>query len=162
MDEIRREKMVTLKYRMTTHSPEGAFEERTEERMSFVYGVEKQVPTLEKAIAGRSAGEKANLSIPPAEVYGEHDPALILEIPKKGLIKQRLKQGQFYRQIKMGTLVSFKVLEIRPDTVLVDFNKPMAGIRVNMDVEILEVREATGEEIRAAAEAQAKRTIGCG
>jgi FKBP-type peptidyl-prolyl cis-trans isomerase SlyD len=162
MDEIQREKLVTMKYRMTTHFPEGAFEERAEERMSFVYGVETQVPTLEKAIEGRRAGERMSLSIPPSEIYGEHDPALILEIPQKGLIKQRLKQGQFYRQMKMGSLVSFKVLEIRPDTVLVDFNKPMAGIRVNMDIEILDVREATADEILSAAEAQVKRTIGCG
>jgi FKBP-type peptidyl-prolyl cis-trans isomerase SlyD len=162
MTEIRRNKMVTLKYRMTTHFPEGAPSQRAEERMSFVYGVETQVPTLEKAIEGRRSGEMASLSIPPSEIYGEHDPALILEIPKKGLIKQRLRQGQFYRQMKMGTLVSFKVLEIRSDTVLVDFNKPMAGITVSMDVEILDVRDATAEEIRSAAEAQAKRTIGCG
>jgi FKBP-type peptidyl-prolyl cis-trans isomerase SlyD len=162
MVEIRRETMVTLKYSMTTHFQEGGSNERTEERMSFVYGVETQVPTIEKAIEGRHVGEKLSLSIPPSEIYGEHDPALILEIPKKGLIKQRLKEGQFYRQMKMGSLVSFKVLEVRSDTVLVDFNKPMAGIRVSMDIEILDVREATGEEIRSAAEAQVKRTIGCG
>ncbi|RJR38536.1 MAG: hypothetical protein C4576_22245 [Desulfobacteraceae bacterium] len=161
MNAIRPEKMVTLKYRMTTHLPEGGFDERAEERISFVYGVETQVPALEKAIEGKHAGDAVSLSIPPAEIYGEHDPALIREIPKKGLIKQRLVQGQFYRQMKMGTLVSFKVLEVRPDSVLVDFNKPMAGVKVSMDVEILEVKDATQEEIRAAAEAQARRNIGC-
>jgi len=162
MDAIQREKMVTLKYRMTTHLPEGGLDERAEERISFVYGVETQVSTLEKSIEGKQAGDAVSLSVPPAEIYGEHDPALIREIPKKGLIKQRLKQGQFYRQMRMGTLVSFKVLEIRQETVLVDFNKPMAGVRVSMDVEILDVRDATPEEIRSAAEAQAKRNIGCG
>jgi FKBP-type peptidyl-prolyl cis-trans isomerase SlyD len=130
--------------------------------MTFVFGVETQIRTLEKAIEGKRVGDAMSLIVPPSEIYGEHDPALIVEIPKKGLIKQRLKEGQFYRQMKMGSLVSFKVLEIRPATVLVDFNKPLTGIQVGMDIEILGVREASADEIRAAAEAQAKRTIGCG
>ena len=65
-------------------------------------------------------------------------------------------------QMKMGSLVSFKVLELRPKTVLADFNKPMAGISVSLDVEILEVKEATKKEIDAAIDAQVKRSIGCG
>lgn len=154
--------MVTLRYRMRTHFPDGAVKERDEERMSFVFGVETQAPSLEKALEGKRPGDAVSLTIPPAEVYGEHDPGLILEIPKKGLIKQRLKPGQFYRQMKMGSMVSFKVLEIRPDTVLADFNRPLTGIRVSLEAEVLEVRQAAPDEIRAAAEAQAKRDIGCG
>jgi FKBP-type peptidyl-prolyl cis-trans isomerase SlyD len=50
--------------------------------------------------------------IPPAEIYGEHDPRLIAQIPRKGLLKQRLVQGQYYRQMKKGKLISFKVLDI--------------------------------------------------
>jgi len=146
---------------MQTHTPDGAVKEHSEERMTFVFGVERQVPTLEKALEGRGPGENLSLSLPPSEIYGEHDPALIVEIPRKGLIKQRLKEGQFYRQIKMGTLISFKVLEVRPETVLADFNKPLAGIKVSMNLEILDVRDSTQEEIRAAAEAEGRRKIGC-
>ncbi|MBN1104257.1 MAG: FKBP-type peptidyl-prolyl cis-trans isomerase [Deltaproteobacteria bacterium] len=162
MATIQSEKRVSLRYVMRTHLPDGTVTDRPEERISFVYGVERQVPTLEKALEGRREGETLSLSIPPAEVYGEHDPVLIVEIPKKGLITQRLKEGQFYRQMKMGTLVSFRVLEIRPDTVLVDFNKPLVGIRVSMDLEILYVRDADQEEIRAARENERKKSIGCG
>jgi FKBP-type peptidyl-prolyl cis-trans isomerase SlyD len=162
MDEIGREKMVTLRYRMKTQFPDGVVRERSEERMSFVFGIETQVPSLERAIEGKRAGDAVSLTVPPAEIYGEHDPALVLEIPKKGLIIQRLKEGQYYRQMKLGSLVSFKVLEVRPDTVMVDFNRPLAGIQVDMDVEILDVKPAHEDEIRAAAEAQARRKIGCG
>jgi FKBP-type peptidyl-prolyl cis-trans isomerase SlyD len=159
---IQSEKRVSLRYVMRTHLPDGTSVDHPEERISFVYGVERQVPTLEEALEGRREGEKLSLFVPPSEIYGEHDPALIVEIPKKGLITQRLKEGQFYRQMKMGTLVSFRVLEIRPNTVLADFNKPLAGIRVSMDLEILEVRDAAQEEIREAREAQRKKSIGCG
>jgi FKBP-type peptidyl-prolyl cis-trans isomerase SlyD len=95
-------------------------------------------------------------------MYGEYNPALVKEIPKKGLIKQRIQAGQFYRQMKGGSLVSFKILDVKKEKVLADFNGPMAGIWVEMDVEVLDVREAGEEAISAAFEKQAKRDIGCG
>jgi FKBP-type peptidyl-prolyl cis-trans isomerase SlyD len=161
MNEILPEKRVRLRVQMRTRFPDDAVKVR-EEEMSFVYGVEPQAPTLDKALEGRGPGEKLRLAIPPSEIYGAHDPELIVEIPKKGLIKQRLRQGQYYRQMKMGSLLSFKVLEIRPDTILADFNRPLTGIGVDMDAEILEVRDATPEEIQKAREEHRRRTIGCG
>lgn len=162
MKSIATHKMVTMKYAMKTHLPDSSSIDHPEELISFVFGVETQVPTLEKALVGRREGEKMGLAIPPSEIYGDHDPLMIREIPQRGLIKPRLKEGQFYRQMKRGSLLSFKALEIRPDTVLADFNSPMAGIRVSMDIEILDVRDATGDEIQAAAESQKKKSIGCG
>ena len=102
-----------------------------------------------------------SLSVPASEIYGEHDPKLVVEIPRKGLIRQRLEEGKFYRQIRKGSLLTFKVLEIRKETVLADFNKPLAGIGVSMDIEILDVRDASEEEVRAAAEAERRKRIGC-
>ena len=78
------------------------------------------------------------------------------------MLKQRIREGQYYRQIKMGSLVQFKVLEIKDDTILVDFNKPTAGISALMEGEVLAVRRPTDEEISKAEENQRKREIGCG
>jgi FKBP-type peptidyl-prolyl cis-trans isomerase SlyD len=162
MDEIMPGKMVTLKYTMRSHLLDGTNKSHPEEKMTFIYGVEGQVPTLEKALRGCHLGEKRRIAIPAKEIYGETDPSLIREIPKKGLIRQRLVEGQFYRQMKMGSLISFKVLEVRSQTVLADFNEPLAGIRVTMDFEVLDIRDATQSEIEAAREAQVKSSIGCG
>lgn len=153
---------VKVRYVMRSHLPDGTVKERSPEEMEFIFGVDRQVPTLEKALATASVGDRLGLHIPPSEIYGDHDPGLIREIPKKGLIKQRLKEGQLYRQVKGGALVSFKVLEIRPATVVVDLNRTLAGISVSMDLEVLAVREATKDEINAAYDAQVKKTIGCG
>ena len=154
--------MVTLRYCMQSHLPDGTVREHPEEQLDFIFGVEKQVPTLEKALEGRQTGDKMRFEIPDEEIYGPHDPELIREIPREGLIKQRLKEGQFYRQIKKGCLVSFRVLEIRPKAVVADFNKPMAGIWLNMDLEVLGIREAGEREISVAKEAEMKKSIGCG
>ena len=162
METIHENSRVTLKFRMQTRLPDETVKEHPEEEFTFIYGVENQVPTLETALEGRPAGTRMRLEIPGREIYGAHDPELIREIPREGLIKQRLKEGQFYRQIKKGCLVSFKVLEIRPHTVVADFNKPMAGIGISMDLEVLAVREASEQEVRAAKDSEKRRRIGCG
>jgi FKBP-type peptidyl-prolyl cis-trans isomerase SlyD len=161
-ESVRPEWAVKVRYVMRSHLPDGTVKERTPEEMEFIFGVDRQVPTLEKALATACVGDRLSLHIPPSEIYGAHDPALIREIPKKGLIKQRLQKGQLYRQIKGGALVSFKVLEVRPATVVVDLNRPLAGISVSLDLEVLAVRKATEGEINAAYDAQVKKTIGCG
>ena len=154
--------VVTMKYVMRSHFEDGTVKERPEEVMEFVFGVERQAPTLEKALENAKVDDRLNVRIPASEIYGERDPELIREIPKDGLIKQRVKPGRYYRQMKKGCLVSFKVLEVRPDTVLADFNEPMAGIAVSMEVEILDVRAASREEIKSARDAYLKKRIGCG
>ena len=159
---VQPEKMVTLRYTMKLSLLDGTVKNHPQEEMTFVFGVERQVPALEQALQGCRQGEKKTITVPAKQIYGEYDSNLVREIPKKGLVRQRLVEGQFYRQMKMGTLVSFKVKEVRPQTVLADFNEPLAGIVVSMDFEVLALRKATKAEIEEAAERQMKKTIGCG
>ncbi len=159
---VQPEKRVSLRYAMVSSLLDGTVKKHPQEEMTFVFGVERQVPSLEKALQGCRKGEKKRIAVPAKEIYGEYDPGLVREIPRKGLVKQRLVEERFYRQMKMGTLVSFKVKEVRPQTVLADFNEPLAGITVSMDLEILALRDATREEIEEATERQMKKSIGCG
>ena len=159
---VQPEKMVTLRYTMKSSLLDGTVKNHPQEEMTFVFGVERQVPSLEQALQGCRQGEKKTITVPAKQIYGEYDSNLVREIPKKGLVRQRLVEGQFYRQMKMGTLVSFKVKEVRQQTVLADFNEPLAGIVVSMDFEVLALRKATKAEIEEAAERQMKKTIGCG
>jgi FKBP-type peptidyl-prolyl cis-trans isomerase SlyD len=153
---------VTVRYDMKTHLPDGSVTERHDEAIEFIYGVENQVPSLEKALLGAAVGDRFSLRIPPTELYGERDPNLIREIPKGGLLKQRIQEGRYYRQIRKGCLVSFKILQVNPETVLADFNGPMAGISVSLDMEVTAIREAGQKEIEEAFEANIKKSIGCG
>jgi FKBP-type peptidyl-prolyl cis-trans isomerase SlyD len=159
---VQPEKMVTLKYSLVSSLLDGTVKNHPQEVMTFVFGVERQIPSMEQALQGCRQGEKKKITIPAKEIYGEYDPNLVREIPKKGLVRQRLVEAQFYRQMKMGTLVSFKVKEIRPQTVLADFNEPLAGIVVSMDLEVLALRDASKAELEEASERQMKKSIGCG
>ena len=162
MDRVEQDCEVTIRFTMKTEISPGEFKERPEDEVRFIFGVEEQVPTLENSLRGSEVGQEFSLQIPASEIYGAHDPLLIREIPKEGLIKQRLKEGKFYRQMKMGSMISFKILEVRPDTVLVDFNKPMAGISASMSGKVVAIRKADKAEVAAAREAQRKKRIGCG
>jgi len=162
MKEVTTDRVVKIRFVMQPRLPDGSVKERPEEIIEFIFGVERQPSSLEEALEYARVGDRVHVHIPPAEIYGEHDPALVHEIPKEGLIKNRIKKGKFYRQMKRGSLLSFKILDVRPDTVLVDFNKPMAGISASMDLEVLSVREAGKKEIDAAIDARNKRSIGCG
>ena len=155
-------KRVVLKYKMQVILPDGEKVDKEYEKVAdFIYGIEEQAKSLEKAIYGGKRGDRFKVHIPPQELYGERDEGLVREIPKKGLIKQRVKKGQYYRQIKKGTLISFKVLDIKSDSVVADFNPPMAGVSADLDVEILDVKEASPAEIELAKKVEAKRKIGC-
>ena len=162
MERIEKLCAVTIHLKISAQLPKGEGRAPVRQEFEFIYGVEHQAPTLEKALDGTAAGHQFSLVIPPEEIYDAHDPELIREIPKEGLLKQRVREGQYYRQMKMGSLVEFKVLEINADTVLVDFNKPMAGISALIEGEVLAIRQTSEEEISEAEENQRKREIGCG
>ena len=162
MKRVEPQSAVKIRYQMKSHLRDGTIKQRPEELAEFIYKIQPQVPALERALDGAAVGDRFKIRIPSSEMYGEYNPALVKEIPKKGLVTQRIKEGQFYRQMRKGCLVSFKIMEIRGDKILADFNTPMAGIWVEMEIEVQEVREASEEEIAIAREAQAKKDIGCG
>jgi len=162
METIRQDMDVTIRFSQKTEIAPGVFKEQPETKTRFIFGVEEQVPALEAALEGAGVGYRFALHIPASEIYGEHDPALVREIPRQGLVKQRLQEGQFYRQMKMGSLVSFKILEVKQDKVLVDFNEPMAGISAFIEGEVVAIRPATEAEIAEARENHQRKKIGCG
>jgi len=166
MENVKEGRWVKIRYRLDLKK-EGFGEKivtpaKNEHESTFLYGVEKQIPSLEAILKGAKKGDELRTKVSPEELYGPYKPSLIKEIPKKGLLRQRLKEGQYYRQIKKSALVSFKVLKINEDTVLADFNPPLAGIGADLWLEVLDVWDATEEEIKQASESQAKKKIGCG
>jgi len=156
-DSIRHGKWVRLRYAQKLILRDGRELNGDPRNVSFVFGIERQLPAIEKALEGRSVGERLSVDIPEEELFGVHDPDLVREIPKGGLKKARLKQDAVYREIKQGTMVTFVVKELYENSVLADFNDPNAGSRARGDIEILEVRDADKDDVR-----EAHDRLGCG
>lgn len=120
--------------------------------VSFIFGRESIPAIIERAIENKEEKEKVEVNIPPQSAYGPHLSYLVKEIELSSLKHpEKVVPGEWYEEISpYGSRTFFKVLELKGDKVVADFNHPAAGKNVLMKIEILEVRPATAYEIMSA------------
>jgi FKBP-type peptidyl-prolyl cis-trans isomerase SlyD len=119
------------------------------EPLAYIHGQGNIIPGLEKALEGRSAGDKLDVKVEPAEGYGVRDEKLIQQVPRRAFGGvPNVKPGmQFQAQTSGGHARTVTVTRIVGDMVTVDGNHPLAGENLNFAVEVTEVRDATEEEL---------------
>lgn len=116
--------------------------------LAYLHGAGNIIPGLEKALEGKAEGEKVNVSVPPEEGYGARDESLIQAVPKKMFAETAEPEPgmQFQAQGPDGARV-LTILKVEDDQVTVDANHPLAGQELNFDVAVVNVREASEEEL---------------
>ncbi|HET9818507.1 MAG TPA: peptidylprolyl isomerase [Rhodanobacteraceae bacterium] len=119
------------------------------EPMWALLGHGQLVPGVEKALAGREAGETFEVDIEPADAYGAYQEDLLQRVPKKYFQEaQRLKPGDtVVLQTRDGGQRQVTVRKIGMTTIDVDHNHPLAGKVLHFDIEVVAVRAATPEEV---------------
>ncbi|VAX11835.1 FKBP-type peptidyl-prolyl cis-trans isomerase SlyD [hydrothermal vent metagenome] len=141
--------VVTLDYTLT--DDQGAVLDSSEGRGDFTYlhGASNIVPGLERALAGKSAGDELTVHIEPEEAYGERVNELVQQVPGDMFeTEQEITVGmQFHAQAAEGQMVVVTVTEIDDETVTVDGNHPLAGKALNFEVKVIDIRDATEEEL---------------
>jgi FKBP-type peptidyl-prolyl cis-trans isomerase SlyD len=148
MQPVKECMMVTIEYRVSTLGPNGRSAESPPETCSFVYGVDVQSPSVEKALRDKKAGDRVRVRVPPEELFGGYDETLVRELPRWDYKQERLQVGRTYREMRKRCLVQFMVKEMRDDVILADFNDPRAGTSAEFDILIKEVREAAKMEMK--------------
>jgi FKBP-type peptidyl-prolyl cis-trans isomerase SlyD len=122
---------------------------------SFVFGFGGILPALEAALEGLPQGAKKAIFFKPEDAFGERDPEAVLEVLRDEF-PEDVAEGDVFDADEdegdgpAGTPVLLRVLEVKPDTVILDRNHPLAGQRVRFDVEVVELRPAEESEISAA------------
>ena len=117
------------------------------EPLSYIHGTGSIIPGLEDALAGKGPGDTVNVSVPPAQGYGERDDSLLKVVPKDRFETDEIEVGmQFHTSGDDGHQV-ITVVEVTDENVTVDGNHPLAGMTLNFDVKVIEVRDATKEEL---------------
>ena len=117
------------------------------EPLAILFGRGQILPGLEKAMEGREAGETFSVDVPAAEAYGDRREGLTQRIPKKHFGNQKLEPGmQVVLQTNFGPR-AVTIEKIGLTAVDVDLNHPMAGKDLHFDIEIVDVREASAEEV---------------
>jgi FKBP-type peptidyl-prolyl cis-trans isomerase SlyD len=116
--------------------------------LAYIQGHGNLVAGLEKALEGKKDGDTVAVSVAPADGYGKHDAALIQRVPKRSLQGSgEIKKGmQFQGQTPDGMRL-FTVTAVVGDMITLDGNHPLADKTLHFDVDIVSVREATGEEL---------------
>ncbi len=123
-------------------SPEG-------QPLAYLHGHKNIITGLEKELEGKSAGEQFIVTIEPKDAYGEYEPQAVQEIPREKFQGvDNIEVGmEFESLIADGGKIRVRVIDVTDGTVIVDANYPLAGKTLTFDVEIVEVRSATEEEL---------------
>ncbi|MEA3553608.1 MAG: peptidylprolyl isomerase [Campylobacterota bacterium] len=116
--------------------------------LEFISGQGQIIPGLESELVNLSAGENANVMVNPADAYGEYNEEAIQTLPKEQFAGVDLVEGMtLYGTGEQGETVQVIVKSIAGDDVTIDYNHPMAGKSLMFTVTMLEVRDATAEEL---------------
>ena len=145
--KIEKDRVVRFHYTVSEVGQEPLETSEGREPLAILIGHGNIIPGLETAMDGREAGDKFEVDVTAAEAYGERREGLTQRVPKKHFKGARLEPGM---QAVLPTNFGPRAVTIQKvgmSVVDVDLNHPMAGKDLHFAIEIVEVREASAEEI---------------
>jgi FKBP-type peptidyl-prolyl cis-trans isomerase SlyD len=146
---IANNRVVSINYTLT-NAQNQILDSAGPEPFLYLHGRQNIIPGLEKALDGKNRGDTLKISIPAAEAYGERNDKLVATAPLDRFSGvNTVKEGmQFHAETPDGELQMVTVTKVEGNTVTVDGNHPMAGLDLTFDVSVLDVREASEEELQ--------------
>ena len=145
--KIAKDSVVRFHYSVSEPGQESLESSRDREPLAILIGHGNIIPGLEAALQDREAGESFGVDVAASEAYGERRDGLTQRVPKKHFGNQRLVPGQ---QVVLQTNFGPRAVTIQKvgmSVVDVDLNHPMAGKDLHFDIDVVDVREATPEEL---------------
>jgi len=146
--QIEPNSVVTLHYTLKDNDGK-IIDQSDDDSFLYLHGAMNIIPGLENALTGKSAGDELSIKVSPEEGYGVKEENRIQEVPKDMFDNaDEIKVGvQFHAQSPDGAAVVVTVTEVKDDVVVIDGNHALAGMELNFDVKVVDVREASAEEI---------------
>jgi FKBP-type peptidyl-prolyl cis-trans isomerase SlyD len=145
--QIGAKKAVTINYTLKNDAGEVLDSSEGKDALTYLHGVGNIVPGLEAALEGKAAGDKVSVTLSPEQGYGQRDEKAVRNVPRRKLPEGKLEVGTRFRMQTTDGFVIGTVLALRGDYVTVDANHPLAGQTLHFDVAVVEVRDATEEEL---------------
>lgn len=156
--QVGNNKVVTVTYQLHSNLPSTAKNHvETADKsnpLQFLYGSGMMIPGFEKGLAGKSTGDSFDFVINSEEGYGDNDETAVVDLPidifkvDNAIDLSILKIGNVLPMSdNSGNVMNGKVLSFDDTAVKMDFNHPLAGHELHFSGEIIEVREATQEEM---------------
>jgi FKBP-type peptidyl-prolyl cis-trans isomerase SlyD len=140
--------VVTLHYKLSDGDGNHIDSSPDDDPMVCLHGCGELIDGLENALTGRAAGDEFEVTIQPAEAYGDEDPELIRVFEMDDFNGVEMRPGmELQGKDPEGNFRLLRVIEVEDDKVTVNMNHPLAGLVLVFAVNIKAVRAATEEEI---------------
>jgi len=146
--QITKNAVAAIEYELKDDAGEIIDTSEGSEPLTYIHGMGSLIPGLEAELEGKASGDELKVRIEPEDAYGERHEEMVQDVPRSELPDGvELQPGtQLQAQGPAGVQV-VTVVSIDGDTVKMDGNHPLAGVNLNFDVKVVEVREATAEEL---------------
>jgi len=146
--QIADKKVVSIHYTLTNGEGEVIDSSRDAEPLVYLHGAQNIIPGLEAALVGKAVGDELEVSIEPADAYGEYNAEMTQVVPREmfeGV--DELEAGmEFQAETAQGVQV-IRIAAVDGDEITIDGNHPLAGVQLHFAVNVTEVREATEDEL---------------
>jgi len=145
---IEKNRVASIDYTLTNDNGEVLDSSSGREPLAYLHGVGGLIPGLEKELEGKAKGDKLVAIISPDQAYGIRSEELVQEIPLENFQNKEEVQVGAQFQVQNGDHVHIATVKSIGDTAAtVDMNHPLADMTLHFDVEVMDVREATSEEL---------------
>ena len=142
------DKVVTFHYSLRDEDNSLIESSEGKEPVIYMHGHANIVPGLEQQMDGKQRGDKFSATVPPEGAYGLHDPNAVQRVPIKHLQSAgKLVAGQMVAVNTREGARHARVVKVGHFNVDLDLNHPLAGKTLVFDIEIVDVRAATPEEL---------------
>ena len=142
------ETIVVFHYTLRNKEGEELESSRGADPTAYLHGANNIIPGLETAMAGKTAGDVFSSTVTPEQAYGLHNPEKVQRVPVKHLLfKGKLRPGMVVQLNTSDGRIPVTVTKAGRHSADVDTNHPLAGQSLTFDIEIVDVRAATAEEL---------------
>ena len=142
------QRVISFHYILTNAAGDTLDSSRGDEPMTYLEGGEQIIPGLEKELGVLKVKDKKKVTILSAEAYGPRNEQMVMDVPLEKLPAKDVKVGdQFQVESQDNQSHPVMVVNVTDTHVTLDANHPLAGMDLTFDVEMIEIRDATLEEI---------------
>lgn len=140
--------VVSIHYELSNDAGEILDASAEGEPLVYLHGAQNIIPGLEKELAGKKVGDALKVKVQPEDGYGVKQAELIQQVPRNAFPdSDKLEVGMRFTAESDNGHISVVITELSDSTATVDGNHPLAGVVLNFDVSIADIRQASDEEI---------------
>ena len=148
MASVAKDTIATVHYTGTLPDGEVFDSSRDKDPMTFLVGHKNMIPGFEEELMGASQGETRTFTLPPERAYGERNDDAIQQVSRDQFPENmEIKPGMMMAAQTDQGPIPFTISEINGDQITIDFNHQMAGKTLTFEVEVIDVRDATPQEL---------------